>query len=335
MYKRQIDCCAHAFCFGCIEKWATEVTNKCPLCQRRVGELRRYAPCPSWDDFAAGGHRVAERRPVEEKEQKKAEPTEAELEALAAEAEAEYDLCQECNGGHHPELLLLCDGCDSAYHTFCLDPPLDAVPEGDWYCPDCAPTLAPPPRAARAERAAAAERAARAERAAVHRDAASHAAAPIDLDDDDDDDDGEWYFDYDEEETEVLPLSDRMGAAAARSAAAIDVDDELEADLDGRYWNALGGAGARSRRNRRGDRRPSGPFEAAARAGQRNASLGAQQVAAARPAARPAASSRPAASRPAASRPPVAGRPAAFQPPRQNANGWRDCLLYTSPSPRD
>ena len=40
--------------------------------------------------------------------------------------------------------LLLCDGegCDRAYHTRCLVPPLDAVPEGDWLCPACA---APPP----------------------------------------------------------------------------------------------------------------------------------------------------------------------------------------------
>ena len=23
------------------------------------------------------------------------------------------------------------------YHTYCLAPPLDAIPEGDWFCPDC------------------------------------------------------------------------------------------------------------------------------------------------------------------------------------------------------
>ena len=32
---------------------------------------------------------------------------------------------------------MLCDGCDAAWHTFCLDPPLPQVPEGDWYCPTC------------------------------------------------------------------------------------------------------------------------------------------------------------------------------------------------------
>ena len=37
--------------------------------------------------------------------------------------------------------LLLCDGdgCERAYHTRCLSPTLDGVPEGDWLCPECAP----------------------------------------------------------------------------------------------------------------------------------------------------------------------------------------------------
>ncbi len=35
--------------------------------------------------------------------------------------------------------ILLCDGlgCKNAYHTLCLEPPLLAVPEGDWLCPLC------------------------------------------------------------------------------------------------------------------------------------------------------------------------------------------------------
>lgn len=27
--------------------------------------------------------------------------------------------------------------CDNPYHLQCLDPPLDAVPDGEWFCPDC------------------------------------------------------------------------------------------------------------------------------------------------------------------------------------------------------
>lgn len=33
--------------------------------------------------------------------------------------------------------ILLCDRCDAEYHTYCLEPPLEEVPEGEWYCPRC------------------------------------------------------------------------------------------------------------------------------------------------------------------------------------------------------
>jgi len=32
---------------------------------------------------------------------------------------------------------LECDKCDSPYHLGCLIPPLDAVPDGEWFCPRC------------------------------------------------------------------------------------------------------------------------------------------------------------------------------------------------------
>ena len=33
--------------------------------------------------------------------------------------------------------MLLCDGCDKGYHTYCIEPPIEEVPEGDWFCPKC------------------------------------------------------------------------------------------------------------------------------------------------------------------------------------------------------
>mmetsp|Transcript_1194 Transcript_1194/g.2425 ORF Transcript_1194/g.2425 Transcript_1194/m.2425 type:complete len:193 (-) Transcript_1194:696-1274(-) len=33
--------------------------------------------------------------------------------------------------------ILLCEGCNDEYHTYCLDPPLRSVPTGDWYCSKC------------------------------------------------------------------------------------------------------------------------------------------------------------------------------------------------------
>ncbi|KAL7539105.1 hypothetical protein ACHAXR_009027 [Thalassiosira sp. AJA248-18] len=33
--------------------------------------------------------------------------------------------------------MLLCDGCDELFHAKCLDPPLESIPEGDWFCSNC------------------------------------------------------------------------------------------------------------------------------------------------------------------------------------------------------
>ncbi|XP_012730996.2 lysine-specific demethylase 5B-B isoform X2 [Fundulus heteroclitus] len=46
-------------------------------------------------------------------------------------------VCLVCGSGGDEDRLLLCDGCDDSYHTFCLIPPLHDVPKGDWRCPKC------------------------------------------------------------------------------------------------------------------------------------------------------------------------------------------------------
>lgn len=40
--------------------------------------------------------------------------------------------CQFCHGGENENALLLCDGCDKGYHTYCFKPPITKIPEGDW-----------------------------------------------------------------------------------------------------------------------------------------------------------------------------------------------------------
>lgn len=46
-------------------------------------------------------------------------------------------VCINCHRGDIEESMLLCDGCDDSYHTFCLIPPLNQIPKGDWRCPKC------------------------------------------------------------------------------------------------------------------------------------------------------------------------------------------------------
>ncbi|KAI8618276.1 hypothetical protein BC830DRAFT_961367 [Chytriomyces sp. MP71] len=42
--------------------------------------------------------------------------------------------CSKCKENKDDELILLCDCCDKGRHTYCAAPPLDAIPEGDWFC---------------------------------------------------------------------------------------------------------------------------------------------------------------------------------------------------------
>ncbi|KAG5873341.1 hypothetical protein JTB14_032315 [Gonioctena quinquepunctata] len=45
--------------------------------------------------------------------------------------------CQFCHSGDNEDKLLLCDGCDRGYHTYCFKPKMDNIPDGDWYCHEC------------------------------------------------------------------------------------------------------------------------------------------------------------------------------------------------------
>lgn len=47
------------------------------------------------------------------------------------------DYCMVCHKNDNPGRTLLCDNCDDAYHMYCLDPPLKAIPGTDWFCKRC------------------------------------------------------------------------------------------------------------------------------------------------------------------------------------------------------
>lgn len=51
--------------------------------------------------------------------------------------------CPVCGNDDHEEVLVLCDGCDMGYHTYCVD--LDSVPTGRWFCADCTLHRGPEP----------------------------------------------------------------------------------------------------------------------------------------------------------------------------------------------
>lgn len=53
------------------------------------------------------------------------------------EEEERDQICEQCRSGLHGEVMLLCDRCNKGWHIYCLSPPLNQVPPGNWYCLEC------------------------------------------------------------------------------------------------------------------------------------------------------------------------------------------------------
>ncbi|GAA5980728.1 hypothetical protein JCM10908_001754 [Rhodotorula pacifica] len=52
----------------------------------------------------------------------------------------EDEACKVCGGaesGGDKGEILECEKCEGAYHAGCLSPPIDGVPDGEWFCPTC------------------------------------------------------------------------------------------------------------------------------------------------------------------------------------------------------
>ncbi|XP_053991541.1 PHD and RING finger domain-containing protein 1-like [Hylaeus volcanicus] len=120
--------CHHFFCYDCIHLWANR-TNQCPLCKQKFYCIlkKNFKANTLCESIVLSSIQVQDKTlHLTDDETYNIEPMRRPLE--------EY-ICQVCRLGNQEEVLLLCDGCDDAYHTFCVG--CTEVPEGSWFCHTC------------------------------------------------------------------------------------------------------------------------------------------------------------------------------------------------------
>ncbi|KAK2663465.1 hypothetical protein Ddye_002039 [Dipteronia dyeriana] len=122
--RGQIDSCSHYFCFVCIIEWS-RIESTCPMCKQRFTTIRR----PPKDGIFSSERIVN----VPKRDQI--------YNGLGNASIGPFDpyqhvSCSVCHEVTDESLLLLCDLCDGAAHTFCVGLGT-TVPEGDWFCHDC------------------------------------------------------------------------------------------------------------------------------------------------------------------------------------------------------
>ncbi|XP_046390688.1 chromodomain-helicase-DNA-binding protein Mi-2 homolog isoform X3 [Ischnura elegans] len=106
----------------------TDHQDYCEVCQQG-GEIILCDTCPR------AYHLVCLEPELEETPEGKWSCPHCEGEGVQEQEEDEHmEFCRVCKDGGE---LLCCDSCPSAYHTFCLNPPLTDIPDGDWKCPRC------------------------------------------------------------------------------------------------------------------------------------------------------------------------------------------------------
>lgn len=114
------DSCDHLFCVDCITEWGKNV-NTCPVDRSQFAAVLVRAHMKT--TYVTRSIPIRAGQPPEE--------------PLPPEPEADNTTCEVCGSADNEETLLLCDGCDLGWHTDCLRPPLDDVPDGEWYCDAC------------------------------------------------------------------------------------------------------------------------------------------------------------------------------------------------------
>jgi hypothetical protein len=154
----KIDVCGHMLHDECLREW-TDKANSCPICRQRFHSVTVYDkvggkspppepacsyPCREALLTQRVAGKMLSTRQVEDKKQAPVVPDydpREWMDEFPEQPEFTDRRCPVCNSSEDEEVLLLCDGCDAAYHTHCVD--LDEVPRGPWFCMECVHALGP------------------------------------------------------------------------------------------------------------------------------------------------------------------------------------------------
>lgn len=121
------------------EGYETDHQDYCEVCQQG-GEIILCDTCPR------AYHLVCLEPELDEAPEGKWSCPHCEGEGVQIEPEPEettpkdahLEFCTVCKDGGE---LLCCDSCPSAYHVYCLNPPLRNVPDEEWMCPRCSVSI--------------------------------------------------------------------------------------------------------------------------------------------------------------------------------------------------
>ncbi|KAK2789260.1 hypothetical protein FQN52_006352 [Onygenales sp. PD_12] len=127
--------CGHNLHDECLKPWV-ERANSCPICRQSFNMVELTETI---------GGPVVSSYPVQDRVQVADIDPAMILDELDDDSDSQP--CPICGDDDNEDVLLLCDGCDVAIHTYCVG--LDSIPSGPWFCSQCETQRAIPSTAPR------------------------------------------------------------------------------------------------------------------------------------------------------------------------------------------
>ena len=124
--------CGHPVCLECVSA-RPEVLTQCAQCG--FSAATRASPAAVRSKHKPP--RSTAQQQVPWAPGRNEEKSEEEIAGVHPTIDVNEIACQVCGSGDDDAMMVLCDDCPRGFHTYCLTPPLQQIPSGDWFCPRC------------------------------------------------------------------------------------------------------------------------------------------------------------------------------------------------------